>query len=290
MKNSTLSILFSLFSTGLFGQSEFAPAGSTWHFGYLECPNWWCQPLIYGVERIQYTGDVMVDSILCKNLGGYYACQQGQKVFYKGPNEQKFRLLYDFSVPPGGVFHTTNPYGGGLSVQVLSAQLDTINGHPITVFHGVLSCEGSIGTIGITYNDRFGATDHYLFYPSVECVPDYPRRHTFRCFEDNVMGLLNPSGIPCEQVVSIFEAVDVEVQVAPNPADQSVQLTLPSHSGAVMLTVRNMLGKTMMQQSFGPVQSSAEISLSQWATGCYSATLTDEAGKPIGTARIIVAH
>ncbi|HMX40156.1 MAG TPA: PKD domain-containing protein [Saprospiraceae bacterium] len=107
----------------------------------------------------------------------------------------------------------------------------------------------------------------------------------------------NGSHTTCRKVeIKAFSSIGGEpaqggyMQITPNPADQSAQVFLPPHAAPTTLLVRDMLGAVKSRQAVLPGQSETNLSLSQWPSGIYALTVVDACGKPLATARLVVAH
>lgn len=249
MKTITFLCAFFLTSFFLNAQTEFAPSGAKWTYGFsnYNLGNFWD-----GYETITYIGDTLIDDISMKImerfsyiktdettiqssfLGNYYIYQVGQKVF-----EQSGELLYDFEKEPGDslvIAHNPEGWWDPIELIVLAKEVEMINDSETITFTTITNC-GSPYTDTLAFNSSL-ASFNYFYAGFNHCIVDLTPVYHLRCYEDDVLGFYQISEEACDDIQlvagtkEVFERI--YITLAPNPtSDKQFQLlaeTLPPNA------------------------------------------------------------
>ena len=265
MKRIISLALFLSFTILALGQSEFAPAGASWHYRFL---GGWVGP---GTSHARYTGDTVMAGLPCKIIESYvtpdnapsfttqtYVHQSGDSLYYVSENGQfssklflfknnmalgetvQFEYLFDPQVVFTVVEKDTVFFQGGS--QVLRYQLATVDALVVEIFD--------------RFGPRFGFFDHWL------STPWDGNEYFLRCYEDDNFPLINISAEACGPSTSLNElpGSDQVLHVYPNPAQDVLVIELPANSGAVStLVLFNAMGKIVLEEKIGAPTASIQI-------------------------------
>lgn len=255
MKNKALIffVLLLKISAFTYAQTEWAPIGAKWYYGYFKD-----MAYPFPVEYFTYetVKDTFVNGKNCHKLDIWYFNLQNDTVywgfdlmysdsgrvyyFYKN----KFLLLYDFNVKVGDT----------LNLLLFNPNIPRIKDLPDT--HYVKYCIRNTGTLTINnehlrYYDisivklqdplimtnqqlcftnriieRIGDTN-YLYGKIVSPNDEYPLRSNLRCYSDNKIQYFSSNAVSCDTFISAINeksAVEDNIILYPNPVADHITI------------------------------------------------------------------
>jgi hypothetical protein len=209
MKTITFFCAFILSSFFLNAQTEFAPAGAKWTYGFFDSyqGNLWD-----GYETVTYVGDTIINDISMKKLernsfvknaegivqssfeGNYFIYQTGEEVFGETGN-----LLYDFGAEVGDTMILThNIYGETIEVIIISKNVEQVNDVETQTFFAKTNC-GSVSEDTLVINSTL-ASYNYFYAGYNHCILDIKPTYHLRCYEDDILGAVQISEGPCDDI------------------------------------------------------------------------------------------
>jgi hypothetical protein len=230
MKTITFFCAFILSSFFLNAQTEFAPAGAKWTYGFFDSyqGNLWD-----GYETVTYVGDTIINDISMKKLernsfvknaegivqssfeGNYFIYQTGEKVFDETGN-----LLYDFGAEVSDTLILAhNIYGETIEVIIISKNVEQVNDVETQTFLARTNC-GSVSEDTLVINSTL-ASYNYFYAGYNHCILDITPTYHLRCYEDDILGVVQISEEPCDDIQLMVSTENVYVEnnitLFPNP-------------------------------------------------------------------------
>jgi hypothetical protein len=306
MKNALTCCLILLGCSTLIAQQTFVQPGAKWHYEY-EDRDWWGPPKItYTNFTYTYTTDTVINghSLQCierdiklwKDSIYYIAYQDSALYILDQKDTTDLRLIFDFKVAVHDSFSLTTIEGNPLNVYIDSIYTEEINGI-ITQTHKAIyrRLEDFDDTLHVSFNNRLGPLDHFLFINQVvsfyvdECWDCF----SLRCYEDDQMPLYNPEGIPCDSLkpgttsIAIAEEMKVIFKLNPNPATSEVTLSLPQElpDDDLLASIRAPSGQVLRQQSY--LHTSIRFDTTGLPPGMYYVTVHRK-GSLLGVEKLVV--
>lgn len=266
-----------------------------------------------GYYTYEYTGDSLVSGQMCQviehkkhnfghtpppdyqlvygntqTVGHYYTYVSGDTVFYE--NNGEFFILVDFGANIGDswIISTTNSgmmCNDTSRVEVVDTGSVIINSSSYRTVTLETIQGSSYGLSGL-YVERFGLintnTTSQLFPLQLNCdtmtIVEY-YQVTFKCFEDDLFTLYNPSQEDCDwpkNYASIVEGQVSLINVFPNPVDEILQIDLPPTVN--QLHIYNSSGQQIMTME---VSSNSFVDASQLQAGTYFIQAIKDSGEII---------
>jgi len=222
-----------------------------------------------------------------------YTYTSGDTVFYY--KNDKFYTLFNFSANVGDEWIINDepipfPSCDSISrVEVIDTGEIEINGvsHRKVLLHTI---EGSpMGIDGWIVENIGPIGAQYLFPTGRNCNDSTIicfEQHSFKCFQDSLVGLFNPSGIECEYLlnhVGIGEKENQIFQVYPNPTSDFINIEF-REIGEYQLTLFNHNGKIIISEKLSKMKE--RINLTGFTNGVYTLRIENEKSK-IRTEKII---
>ena len=280
----------SLLSAFTFAQKEFAPAGATWHYEFLEYS--WTRIDLIGYEEVKYDRDTLIDGKDCKILTRKRVGERNHQIVeYYTPEkiiwqdsftvyswcQGTFYKIYDFGLEVGDTvtFSDVLPEDFQATVsentyQIDSVYYDTINGESIKNLRMVI-LEGFSTSGTEIINEKFGGLPTYVFYMEGDWWFDIYRASGFRCYQDDNFPLYQTNDtIPCEyyeNVTGILDIADTGFQIYPNPLNDFLQISNEGTS-TYDLAIFNLSGQ-LIYQAANETSGSKKVDCSRWAPGTY---------------------
>lgn len=259
-KRITLITIFTLFTVlKVVSQSEWAPVGATWYYGFS---SW----MTTGYYKISYIGDTMINTVSCKimekkifqysplsefdtiTLNHEYTYADTNKVYIYRFNN--FYTLYDFSADIGDtiIVPGTNQYSSSGCDSIGLIKVDSIgtmiiNGvplryisvRPMTTSKWGWACR-IVEKIGPLYNFQYGIEPfNYLFPNKLDyCGMYVDQSHEggfLRCYSDQIGFTYKQLGSTpdCDYIyTNINETTNIftEIKIAPNPTSDILKIFL----------------------------------------------------------------
>ena len=265
--------------TTLTGFSQnFAPPGATWYYSYHFLS------FIEGYVEIRYENDTIIQGIQTQKLrktinafdyinnepindlndGFEYIYSDEDHVYQFIENDfldDGFRLLYDFTVQVGDTVLIYNN-----DIYELNTDCDTVGYSVVTEtgmeiintmslrWYRLENLPGSSYSFKGKIVERIGNTTNYMF-SEVYCIITEEGRSPFRCYsDDNFAEYKNPEYEgECDFVVGISEITknDLGLVVYPNPASESVNISVAERVKVALVRVYEVSGRMVLDQSPG---------------------------------------
>ena len=201
----------------------------------------------------------------------------GDTVFYY--KNDKFYTLFNFNANIGDQW-IVNDEPGSLpncdtisKVEVIDTGKIDINGinRKAILLHTV---EGSPFGIDGWIVENIGPIWHQYLFPSFRncndsIVIDF-EEHSFKCFQDSLIGLYNPSGIDCEYLlnhVGIVENKNQIFQVYQNPTSDIFKIVF-SNMGEYQMTLFDQNGIIIISGKLSKIED--QINLTKFPNGVYT--------------------
>ena len=217
-----------------------------------------CQKyLITKYTFFQQQGGVYIQGPII-DLPTEYTYTSGDTVFYY--KNDKFYTLFNFSANVGDKWIINDepipfPSCDSISrVEVIDTREIEINGvsRRTILLHTIES--SPMGIDGWIVENIGPIGSQYLFPTGRNCNDSTVicfEQHSFKCYQDSLIGLFNPSGIDCEYLLNHVGTVENKnqiFQVYPNPTSDFIniefrkpgkyQLTLFDHNGKIIISVK----------------------------------------------------
>jgi Secretion system C-terminal sorting domain len=287
---------FTFFTFALFSQ-VWVESNPVWHYNYWTISEG-------GFIKIEQTGDTVINGFSCQKLNGikhaffvtgpsgdlahvasdfgqWYTRASNDTVYYW--NEDHFNVLYDFSASEGDFWLIEDgsswfECNDSSYTKVESVGTVNLNGESAIQLNLVDSIGSSLGLSGAV-NSHFGAMERFLFPTGRSCdsttiVEWY--MFDFCSFRDDSL-TYNPSGEDCEYMLthlSLEENNTFTGKIAPNPANDVLQVTLPiGEADYRMITLSGQEIKTGRL-----TESRSDLNVSELSEGMYLLQLTGKNG------------
>lgn len=278
---------------------EFAPVGAEWYYSYGNI-------FTTGYIHIKAVKDTVIDGTECVKLEkrehGYsmdpwgigpglysgksrteYVTSTKNKVYLY--RNQTFNLWFDFDAEVGDSWPIPPPYNVGEMISDTAGFLiveakgtEVINGKELR-YIDVIDREGSEWGYGdylygqspytVRIYERIGPIGCYLF-PETHWVADANEGGLFRCYEDEEIGHVSVFPYNCDYINPEYQAVveqeNDRMEVFPNPAEESVGISIPSNTPFVVKLYDSM-GR--MTRVFEGKEFFLTISLDGLPSGLY---------------------
>ena len=256
-------------------QTELAPLGAEWHYNYHT--SWTGLVGYYNPRCIQ---DTILSGKPCKRLkitintnagsqfAFWYIHQKADSIFRStqiAANQYEFTFLFRNNFQLG----ETTRMGNSLSIweyQVVAIDSLLFNNQLVRCF--VLQEEGSSYTTVIY--DRFGPERGFFGnWCGIPCDENY---FGLRCYEAPDFPLVNVSDEACEQigVTGTQSPAAGILSLYPNPAHNSLHLSLPEKSGAPTdLHIADLSGRMVRTQPWPIASPEAEVNVAGLPAGAY---------------------
>lgn len=281
---------------------EFAPIGAEWYYSYDNV-------FTTGYIHIKAVKDTVIDGMECVKLEkreyGYsmdpwgigpglyesrirkeYVASSENKVYLY--RNQTFNLWFDFDAEVGNSWPVPPPYNvddmisdtaGFLTVEAKGTEV--INGKELR-YIDVIDREGSEWGYGnylygqcpytVRIYERIGPFGCYLF-PETHWVADANEGGPFRCYEDEEIGYVSVFPYNCDYINPEYQAVveqkNDRMEVFPNPAEESVGISMTSNTPFVVKLYDSM-GR--MIRVLAGKESFLSINLNGLPSGLYFLT------------------
>ena len=294
---TTLTTAFIFFTFALFSQ-VWVNSNPVWHYDYWTIGE-------YGFIKIEQTGDTVLNGSTCQKLNGikhtffmtgpngdiahsasafdqWYTRASNDTVYYWDGDH--FNVLYDFSASAGDSWliedgTTWFECNDSSYTKVQSVGTVNLNGEQAVQLNLVDSVGGSYGIQGAV-NSHFGAMQDFLFPTGRNCdsnliVEFY--QYTFKCFQDDSL-IYNPSGEDCEYLLThlgLAENNNFAGTVAPNPANDVLQVTLPK--GDTDYRIVTLTGQVVEAGLL--TEQTSDLDISELPEGMYMLQLNGKNGE-----------
>ena len=276
MKQPLLLLIFSVCAlTAEAQQTALAPLGAEWHYNYRT--SWTGLEGYYNPRCIQ---DTILSGKPCKrlkitiatNAGSQfsfrYIHQSGDSIFQCTPvaaGQYEFTFLFRNQFQLG----ETTRMGNSLSIwEYTVTSIDTLVFNNQVVRRFVLQEEGNFWTTSIY--DRFGPERGFFGnWCGIPCDYNY---FGLRCYQSPDFPMVNVSDEPCEQigVVGTQSPAIGHLSLFPNPAQNSLHLTLPEKSGVPAdLRIADLSGRMVRVQSWPTSSNETDVDLAGLPAGPY---------------------
>jgi hypothetical protein len=292
MKTILLSLLL-FFVSSLTMAQVWAPSGATWHYGW--------QAMWYsGYVKIQYTGDTVVGSKVCKtlkkerytydwnshiysnNVIGYeYTYQENNIVYYYRYGQ--FFKLYDFNSVAGDSWEvagwdSSHPCGDTAIVVVDSNGFTTINSFSLRYLKVSPGQNSTWAFSSDTIIERIGSLG-YMF-PEPICVVDLYEGGALRCYYDDSFGLYERGFAPsCDYITGMDKILPGSnyVKIYPIPTTSTINLEINKQvKGRMTVEISDILGKKMKKIETDRVK--LIIDVEDLKGGIYFISIRDQNG------------
>lgn len=285
---------------------EFAPVGADWHYSYDNI-------FTTGYIHIKAVKDTVIDGTECvklekreygystdpwgigpglysgKSRTEYVASSENKVYLYRN---QTFNLWFNFDAEVGDSWPVPPPYNvddmisdtaGFLIVEAKGTEV--INGREIR-YIDVIDQEGSEWGYGdylygqspytVRIYERIGPVGCYMF-PETHWVADANEGGPFRCYEDEEIGYVSDFPYNCDYInpeyQTILERENDPMEVFPNPAEESVSISMTSSTPFI---VKLYDGMGRMIRVLTGKESFLTISLDGLPSGLYFLTCNAE--------------
>ncbi|MHB9055526.1 MAG: T9SS type A sorting domain-containing protein [Paludibacteraceae bacterium] len=216
MKKLLIVLLLISFGTDIYSQTEtsvFAPMGAKWYYG-IQSSHF--APDIY-YSTVEYIKDTVINNKPCavlevakfynpdeKIITGYqYLNEELQKVYLWDKADQRFMLLYDFSLKAGESWDIESN-NCSATIHVDSVKSITYSGVPLrTLYISTntlpFSCIEIRNFFQPYITERISMAQFIFWYRYIPGLDmDIP---TFRCYFDGEISIQTP-GVPCDYITS----------------------------------------------------------------------------------------
>ncbi len=290
MKAITILLAINLLIlTNLQGQN-WVNNDAEWHYDFYG--------MGYGFYKLTLGNDTLIQNKICQKFlikkylfwpqpGGVYTLggitditpestyASGDTVFYFENNN--FFVLYNFNANIGDEWVISDEkvvgwqgYDSLSKVKVIDTGSVSINGNIKKRIQLQTIFGSPFGMDGWVVKDM-GSTNNYLFPTarnSDSTMFDF-ELITFKCFQDSLLGLFNPSGIECEYLLNhlgLNESEPVSVFIYPNPTNRFVWSEWDK-AESFHIYVFNELGEKLVDQSTNEIRT--KLCLDNYPKGIY---------------------
>ncbi len=302
-----LFILTSLTIVSIYGQN-WVKNDAVWHYDYYVTGS--------GFYKIEIGTDTIIQNKNCQKYltkkyvfylqpaGMYllsaiddisvdYTYTSGDTVFYYANN--KFYTLYNFNANIGDEWVVNDEPNPLTSCDTLSKVkvIDTASFNINGINRRAILLETVVGSpMGIDgwIVENVGSIGAHLLFPSARVCNDTivacEEQLVFKCFQDSLIGLYNPSGIECEYLLiheGIAELKNQLFDVYPNPTSDFINIEL-RETGEYQLTLFDQSGRVIKSEKL--TTKKEKINLTGFPNGVY--TLRIESDKGGVTSKIII--
>lgn len=244
--------------------------------------------------RLQIALDTLVAGRICKKMTGGFGCAlspngaeyvsfEGKKAYRYDFRTQKFWQLYDWSARAGDivtVYVPTPQTVDSFKIRIDSTSTWTPNGEALQIQKFT-----PVGTSNWLYGNRqiiekLGA-NAFFFPQSAACSPI--QFGGMRCFEEPLQTPIKFVTYACDTIIVRSRTSDIfrnrQITFAPTPSVSDVFLTLDTPvEGGFSAEIRNLTGQTVWQSREKIETNNLKIDISNWQSGFYILTLTDNVG------------
>lgn len=278
---------------------EFAPVGAEWYYSYANI-------FTTGYIHIKAEKDTVIDGMECVKLEkreygysldpwgigpGLYDVKLRPEFVSSNENKvylyrnQTFNLWFDFHAevgdswpvpPPNNVDDMISDTAGFLIVEAKG--IEVINGKELR-YIDVIDREDSEWGYGdyqygqspytVRIYERIGPVGCYMF-PETHWWADATEGGPFRCYEDEEIGHVSNFPYNCDYINPEYQAVveqkNDRMKVFPNPAEESVSISMPSNTPFV---VKIYDSEGRMIRVLAGKESFLTISLDSLSSGLY---------------------
>jgi hypothetical protein len=279
-----LIVFVALFTTALFGQTNWIKGDAVWHYSYSNFSSGWV--------KLWTAGDTLLQNKMCTKLNAtkHEVITTGPDgnqievesdyikgiVFFENDtlyywDQGHFSILYDFKAATGDQWilqqSSTSAFGCNDTsfCQVDLADSILIDGHYYKQFHLSPAVDAGAQVSG-PVNARFGASVNYLLPFGKSCdgtIIEFDQI-ALVCFQDDSL-YYNPAGQACEFYLGIEQLKTDEIVVTPNPVSQ--YLNISSHDPIQFVEVFSMFGNLELRIDLATI--TAVIDVSNLMSGNY---------------------
>ena len=292
-----LFILTSLTFISTNGQARFED-DAVWHYDFYVSGS--------GFYKIEIGTDTLIQNINCQKylIKKYTFYQQPGGIYLKGPiidlpheytyssgdtifyyKNNKFYTLFNFNASVGDMWVVNDelipfPSCDSISrVEVIDTGsimingvirrkilLHTIEGSPIGIDGWIIENIGPIGS-------------QYLFPTGRNCNDSTVicfEQQSFKCYQDSLIGLFNPSAIDCEYLlnhVGVEETKNQTFRIFPNPTSDFVNIEFKG-TGKYELTLFDQNGKIIISKKL--TKKKERINLAGFSHGVYTLRIEND--------------
>ncbi len=276
-----------------FGQNIFAPMGAKWTYTEPKILN-----LFEGPKYFEITGIDTIQEKVCSRITYNTSFMGDVTHFYKDSNKIYFRvknsevdtflLFFDQTAkendtldigvrnaPYFDYINTDTIVYYSMKVKIDSIKTEEVDNKSIKVWY--LSTVSNFTPytcheIGLKYYENVGYD--YIFLPYFGCL-DPPIEYNLRCYEDPGISIKFVD-YPCDFHSKASDiAIYDDIAISPNPANSTVDITIPDSFRAESATLYNKIGQNI--KSFSKVYE--EIDISGLKPGLYIFVVRDKDGK-----------